>query len=694
MKASLGLSAAAVIGLLLYACGTQNGKSGFNGDDGGQEAGDDASDDGSDSSSDINLLGNDSPTTASITIVPAAATLNAKGKGNPVTQQFVAYDANHNQLTANWSIDNVLVGTVDNSGLFTNPGAPGGTANITAQVGNSTATAQIAVDLALSENPGGVPQGTITQLNGGGNADSAFKWLYPFDKTVFPRGLASPVLQFGGTAPDAVWVHAQSASKTLTYDGYFGASSPGRVTWSAAAWQAITQSVGGADPLTVSVTKTSGGQVTGPIKETWSVAQGTLKGVVYYNSYNSTLGGNIGAELTIAPGGNATLLSGGGGKCTVCHTVSSDGSTMLASNNSYETGAKYDLKNAAAMSGTRTDYAFNFPAIYPDGSLALSTAGDRIGGMWGSIASQLFDVKTGLQVPATGFDGVVNHAATPAFSPDGKMIAFNDEDMASQNALAMMNFDVKTTTFSKLTTLATDTADNLLGWPSFIPDGKAIVYDNHVGQSTVGTQPNFGTWGGQRSDLKMVDIATKKVTPLDLLNGYLNGQPYLPFGMDDVQRDFEPTVLPLAVGGYYWVVFTSRRQYGNTINTVETGNYGDTTRKKLWVAAIDLNYTAGKDGSHPAFYLPGQEDVAGNMRGFWALPPCQQDGTSCTEGDECCNGFCRQVNGSDGGQVLTCVPPPSGCAHEYEKCVQDADCCGAQMGFRCINGYCAQPTAK
>jgi hypothetical protein len=164
--------------------------------------------------------------------------------------------------------------------------------------------------------------------------------------------------------------------------------------------------------------------------------------------------------------------------------------------------------------------------------------------------------------------------------------------------------------------------------------------------------------------------------------------------MDDVQRDFEPTVLPLAVGGYYWVVFTSRRQYGNTINTVETGNYGDTTRKKLWVAAIDLNYTAGKDGSHPAFYLPGQEDVAGNMRGFWALPPCQQDGTSCTEGDECCNGFCRQVNGSDGGQVLTCVPPPSGCAHEYEKCVQDADCCGAQMGFRCINGYCAQPTAK
>ena len=692
MRASLGLGAAAVIGLLLYACGTQNTSSGFNPDGGGQ--GDDANaDGGDDTTDDMKQFGDDGGSTSMLTIMPPSATLMATGKGNPVMQQFVAYDVNHNQVTASWSIDNVLVGTVDNTGLFKNPGAPGGTATITAQVGGASATAQIAVDLALTENPGGISNGTINQLKGGGNADAAFKWLYPFDKTVFPRGLASPVLQFGGTAPDAAWVHVQSASKTITYDGYFGPSNPGRVQWSANVWQEITQSAGGADPVAVSVTKISGGQVSGPVKETWTVAQGTLKGVVYYNSYNSTLGGQIGAELQIAPGTNATLLSGGNGKCTVCHTVSADGSTMLASNNSYDTGARYDLKNGASMSGTRSDYAFNFPAVYPDGSLALSTAGDRIGGMWGGAASQLFDAKTGAQIAAPGFDGVVNHAATPAFSPDGKQIAFNDEDMANQNALAVMAFDVKTKTFSKLTVLATDTADNLLGWPSFLPDGKGVIYDNHVGQSTVGTQPNFGTWGAQRSDLKWVDIASKKVTPLDLLNGYQNGQPYLPYGMDDVQRNFEPTVLPLAVGGYYWVVFTSRRQYGNTINTVETGNYGDTARKKLWVAAVDLSYTAGKDPSHPAFYLPGQEDVAGNMRGFWALPPCQQNGNNCNSGDECCTGYCRQVNG-DGGQQLTCVPPPNGCAHEYEKCTQDADCCGYTMGFHCINGFCAQSTPK
>ena len=36
----------------------------------------------------------------------------------------------------------------------------------------------------------------------------------------------------------------------------------------------------------------------------------------------------------------------------------------------------------------------------------------------------------------------------------------------------------------------------------------------------------------------------------------------------------------------------------------------------------------GTDASHPAFYLPAQELLAGNARGFWVLDPCQTDGTS------------------------------------------------------------------
>ena len=43
-----------------------------------------------------------------------------------------------------------------------------------------------------------------------------------------------------------------------------------------------------------------------------------------------------------------------------------------------------------------------------------------------------------------------------------------------------------------------------------------------------------------------------------------------------------------------------------------------------WLA-VDLKWTPGKKiRSHPAFYLPGQELAAGNMRGFWVVDACQK----------------------------------------------------------------------
>ena len=60
--------------------------------------------------------------------------------------------------------------------------------------------------------------------------------------------------------------------------------------------------------------------------------------------------------------------------------------------------------------------------------------------------------------------------------------------------------------------------------------------------------------------------------------------------------DYEPTVNPSVTGGYSWVVFTSRRMYGNvaTVNPwASDPRYADTsvqpTPKKLWVAAVDAN---------------------------------------------------------------------------------------------------------
>lgn len=527
----------------------------------------------------------------------------------------------------------------------------------------------------ITQNPGNVDDGTKTALTGGGTGDAAFTWLYPYDKTVFPRGLLPPTLQFGGGAPDAVYVRVSFPG--MEYQGFFGGSNPGRVTLPAPAWTAITSTATGLDEVKVDVTKISGGVVTGPITETWTIAQGSLRGTIYYETYDSQLAGGLGSVgiMKIQPGAaTPTVLKTGCGN--VCHTASADGSTMVAAT-SLLSSASYDLKNNASPILLAGGIQFTYGGIYPDGSFVMSATHYRT---WLFNAPHLYDTKTGEQIPAPGWDNVLNGSGTPSFSPDGKRMAFNHEDTGGGRTLAVMDFDNATKTFSNLVDVASDNS-RTLAWPAFTPDGKWIVYH-------AGSNEQFETDNGATGDLFYTSATANTPVRLDSVDGYQNGQSYLP--ANDPNLSFAPTVLPEAVGGYFWVVFTSHRSYGNTLPSLDgpsgsPGEYG-----KLWVAAFDLNPTPGKDPSHPAFFLDGQEAHADNLRGFWVLDPCKPTGSSCSTGDECCEGFCRPDG--DGGP-LACVPPPAGgCANEFEKCAAAADCCDADAV--CINGHCAKPPPK
>jgi hypothetical protein len=649
-----------------------------------------------------NLFGGDAGQT--LVVQPQGAMLVVNGPG--VTQQFQAY-ANGSTTPAasvQWTVDVAAIGSIDSTGLFTATGLVGGQVTIAANVGSLQGQTLLTVVLKLQDNPGNVPPGTQQQLLGGGTADPAFAWLYPYSGTVFPRGLLPPTLQFGGTAPDAVLVQVSFSS--LQYQGFYGASSPGQVALSPQLWTTITQTASGSDSVQVQLTKISGGQVSGPITESWTIAQGTLKGTVYYESRYSTPTDN-GATMRIRPGAAQpdVLL----GSCNVCHYVSADGSTIVATLDTTVpiTSGSYDLENDAGVLSLKPDETYTFGALYKDGSFLMSCGSATIPGIGndGPVVSHLYDVKSGAQIPAAGWDGVITNGAMPTFSPDGNHIVFNHFDTGQGHTLALMNFAPSTYTFSNLVDVVTD-PNHYLGWPAFTPDSNWIVFD-------ADNRTDFATWSAvtsgsgvdAKSDLQIAQISSMTTASLDSLNGLLNGQYYLPFGETaEGHMNYDATVLPVAVGGYYWVVFTSRREYGNTINTSDPYyNTPNTTagalpwRKKLWVAALDIDNpehpsTSAHDISHPAFYLPGQDLQTGNYRGFWVLDPCAANGNLCESGDECCSGYCRQTT-EDGGVVLACVPP-QGCANEYEKCSTSADCCQAAQGYQCINGFCAQPSAQ
>jgi hypothetical protein len=297
---------------------------------------------------------------------------------------------------------------------------------------------------------------------------------------------------------------------------------------------------------------------------------------------------------------------------------------------------------------------------------------------------------------------MVTYAETPAFSPDGKHVAFANGDRLERRVLSMADYDGSATapTFSNPRDLVNQ-AMPAVAWPSFLPDGAAVLY--HEGDSfdsyifSENDMPSLP----QYAELRLVEVADKSVKTLDALNGHLpGGALYLPYGAAvEGRMNYEPNVLPVAVGGYYWVLFTSRRAYGNTIAPGGTLPRGDdvwgrdsapSPRKKIWIAAIDVDHATKADPSHPAFYLPGQEVESGNMRAFGALAPCKAEGVTCESGSDCCGGFCRETGRSpDGVPILQCVPPPMRCSFVDEKCTTAADCCDPRN--ICVNNRCVSP---
>jgi hypothetical protein len=349
----------------------------------------------------------------------------------------------------------------------------------------------------------------------------------------------------------------------------------------------------------------------------------------------------------------------------------------------------------------------------------------------------LVNTATGTKVDSASLTQLVKHAQCPTFSPDGKRVAFINGDVAPEKrVLSMMDFD-GTSVFSNLKVLRTETETTTnsgaassgsmpaqgpplpktIAWPSFMPDGNGVIY--HSGDSFDSSGFNFsngvGTSWEQYAELRLIELdgAVKK---LNALNGRdAAGALLLPYGEKiDGNLNYEPNVMPLPVGGYYWVVFTSRRAYGNKWAPGRTkttqpfddpmqdpwgSNAGPSPRKKLWVAAIDLNHAdaTNLDPSHAAFYLPGQEAESANMRAFAALAPCQetvaagQMGPPCESGADCCDGYCRQTgNDASGAPILQCVPKPENmCSNIDEPCTTPMDCCDPSN--YCIGGRCAEP---
>jgi hypothetical protein len=688
----------------LQACGNSSSPSGF---DDGSGNGDGGSSGSSSSGGEGGLFGDDGGIAGHVlAITPSTASLTITDKKTPVTQAFAAtLDGAPLTSQMTWSLDTYAQGSVTNAGLFATTGIVGGPVAVTVTWGKLKATAKLTVAVNITETvvqgPGdpGPSAGNGGALGGPPQPDpggaNATKILYPYDQTVMPRGLTAPLLQFSPgnippedakvtmTAPNFTWaglIHVQNA-------GVPQFSIPQDV------WDGAMQTAGGTK-LEVAVTKAAAGVAYGPAKTNIIVAPASLKGAVYYMTYETPNNG----LYSVKPGVRqpAKLLIPG---CVVCHSVSANGARLATGADDAAYAAQAGVYNVGA-DGSQTQLTqspaglggdsrgLSFATFTPDGQYVMRSQNNFWGGV-NQLAWKINDTTKTLD-PATVTGLGANVAAlVPSISSDSKHYAFTNGPGESpafgtpSRSISLMDLAIDKTTNTLAFTNRQNILDNgpsgsVAKFVNFLPDPSFVVLqegENYLTSydmmlPTWGPDSNFGTSTGR---LYMIKTATKEHIELATLNA---GNAAI-----DKQRNYEPFPLPVTAGGYFWIVFTSIREYGNTYQ-------GANARKQLWVAAISTTAGAGVDPSHPPFYLPNQSSTK-NERGAWALEPCHADGLTCETGDECCNGFCRPQDPNDPKSPKVCQPPPAGgCSQTSEKCGGDGDCCDAALGTRCIGGFC------
>jgi WD40-like Beta Propeller Repeat len=590
--------------------------------------------------------------------------------------------------------NDLLAGEGGTSAVFADPVAPG-PAGISSYTDDAHTQPARRVDCADSN------QLAAFRAAAPGNS---LRLAYPYDGTVWPRGLLPPVLQWDGAGGDAIYLRIQS--RGYVFEGCFaGAGAPARFSIPEDAWIGAGEwSLGAADPTSVTLAVRTGGSITATSQQ-WSFALANIKGAIYYNTYGSPKALRqtppaAGAVLKIVPGQAEpqVFLSIPGippvGPCVSCHSLSSDGSTMTANNHAYPFGPflsqSYDVSTGAPSMLQSNLPESGFAGIYPDGSFLVTNGppspstdnpsfpmgANNVPALVGPAESNLVDTRTGSVLGR----GPALHAQMPTFSPDGRSVVYNSFDDAGGHGIYVSDFDSVTKTFSNKREVYRDSV-RYPGWPFVTPDGKAVIYvlgtrSDFVSQLPAGlVPPPLGNAG--RSNLRITYLdALGQSIPLDAANGSSGGQVYLPAGAArDSDLEFFPTVSPIAAGGYFWIFFTSRRTYGN----ISTVGLEDPLSKKIWVTAIDIGAPPGTDPSHPAFFLPGQELGSGNVRAFAALEPCKDDSSGCTSGTDCCSGFCTD----------NVCGPPRECSGIDERCVTRDDCCNPNPDIQCIAGFCA-----
>jgi hypothetical protein len=243
---------------------------------------------------------------------------------------------------------------------------------------------------------------------------------------------------------------------------------------------------------------------------------------------------------------------------------------------------------------------------------------------------QLYDPETATVIPSNLNQASImgptaaRSALMADWSPDGNKVVFASTPTANQwidlagSSIGIMSyaytggehvFGAPQFPFPNPITLQNGVYNNFF-FPSYSPDNKLLVV-NAARESW----RKFGTFTGEPGQrLMLADASGAWIVDMTAMNsGYTD--------YDTTWAHWAPTVGE----EYYWVVFSSQRDYGHRLTRANTDPScvanGVLQCKQIWIGAVAKNKLSGTvDPSAPPMWLPGQDMKADNISPYWSVP--------------------------------------------------------------------------
>jgi hypothetical protein len=622
-------------------------------------------------------------------IDPPMATITTS-PGTQATQSFTARvrmrdgSISTAGIIPTWSVMSRAYGDMNSvTGEFTATGAQGGTTTISASVvapGSSmtlVGTATVTVQLALTITGAGVPATIASNFTSllPFDANQSASLAYPLDHAVMPQNVFPADLQWlNGAEGDFFRITLKKPNVELvTFLRHSGAGFDNHFLVEPGAWRSLAQTSPD-DEAVITVDRwsvaTQAAYRSNEVRVRF--AKAALTGSVYYWAVNE------GRVYRIDDGTNQRIAfmptpppvpGSESSRCVGCHTVSPSGRYMAGRLGGAENfGTVFDLTDNLTTDPPPSLFSTSqqkwwFSTWSPREDRLIIATGEN------PTRLALMNPMTGMLVPPLGAGLPSNKVTHPSWSPDGTAIACVSE-------VSDWGVDYQDGTISLVPVTGPDTFGAmrplLSGVSPTIPNRPATM-----------RAPTYPVWtpDSQRIVFAVGGSARSSKTPALLYIMQRDGSDVRQLSKANGQWDlsFEPRMSPFDSGGYFWLAFLSRRDYGN-----EAAGTRGQNREQVWVTAIKKNPNPGEDPSEVGYWLPGQSAQSRNISAYWAARACRQTGASCSVNSECCTNECRPPAG--GGAPICSPPPTNMCRIDGQSCSTTSDCCAS---LTCTNNVCS-----